>query len=102
MSFEKELADLKERFTPGRAAKFIAGTLISFGATAAVIAMMKNPLQGARGVTRLLMKLGIFALACKAGDIAEDYFDKTVSEAENAFAEARKEVDSMKEAVKNA
>lgn len=92
MDIEKELNALKSEITPLKTFKFVAGTLISLGATAAVIGMMKSPLNGSKGVTKLLMKLGIFVLACKAGDVAEDYFKKTVTEAENAFEEAKEEV----------
>ena len=82
---EKELNELKAKITPMNTVKFLAGTLIGLGATAAVIAMMKTPLLSAKGVTKLLMKLGIFALACKAGDVAEDYFREKVTQAEDAF-----------------
>ena len=99
MNIEQELEDLKAKITPMNTVKFIAGTLISFGATAAVIAALKNPLQGSRGITKLLMKLGIFVLACKAGDVAEQYFKETMDDAEKTFQEAEEE---MKEAVKNA
>lgn len=92
MDFNKELQELKAKMTPVNTAKFIAGTLISLGATAAVIALMKTGLTGSKGVTKWLMKLGIFALACKAGDVAENYFKETVTEAEEAFKEASKEV----------
>lgn len=92
MDIEKELNELKSKMTPIGTAKFIAGTLASLGATAAVIALMKGPLQGSRGVTKLLMKLGIFILACKAGDVAENYLKETVDDAEKAFKEAQEEV----------
>lgn len=93
MDLEKELNELKGKITPTRTIKFLTGTLISFGATAAIIAALRNPLAGARGITKLLMKLGIFVLACKAGDVAEEYFRKTVDDAENAFREAREEAE---------
>jgi prefoldin subunit 5 len=92
MDIEKELLDLKAKMTPIGTIKFLMGTLISFGATAAVIAALKNPLQGSRGITKLLMKLGIFVMACKAGDMAEKYFKDTVEDAENAFKEAKEEI----------
>lgn len=95
MDIEKELNALKSEITPLKTFKFVAGTLISLGATAAVIGMMKSPLNGSKGVTKLLMKLGIFVLACKAGDVAEDYFKKTITEAENAFEEAKEEVKTV-------
>lgn len=95
MDIEKELNELKSEITPLKTFKFVAGTLISLGATAAVIGMMKSPLNGSKGVTKLLMKLGIFVLACKAGDVAEDYFKKTITEAEKAFEEAKEEVKAV-------
>lgn len=98
MDIEKEIQELKAQITPMNTFKFIAGTLISLGATAAVIGMMKSPLNGSKGVTKLLMKLGIFVLACKAGDVAEDYFKKTADEAEKAFKEAKDEVKGAVEA----
>ena len=95
MDIEKEIDDLKRKITPTNTIKFLSGTLISFGATAAVIAAMKSPLGGARGITKLLMKLGIFVLACKAGDVAEDYFKKTYEDAEKAFKEAKEETEGV-------
>ncbi len=85
MDFNKELEELKSKMTPINTAKYLAGTVISLGAMAAVIAVMKSGLVGNKGVTKLLMKLGIFVLACKAGDVAEKYFKEQFSEAQEAF-----------------
>ena len=98
MDLNKELQELKTKITPMNTAKFIAGTIVSLGATAAVIALMKTGLNGSKGVTRLLMKLGIFALACKAGDVAEKYFRETFDEAQEAFREGKNELKDVKEA----
>lgn len=92
MDLNKELSDLKAKITPLNTAKFIAGTVISLGATAAVFALMKTGLNGSKGVTRLLMKLGIFVLACKAGDVAETYFNETFTETQKAFTDAKKDI----------
>lgn len=92
MDLNKELEQLKAKMTPMNTAKFIAGTVISLGATAAVIALMRTGLAGSKGVTKLLMKLGIFVLACKAGDVAENYFKETFTEAEEAFKEVQNDV----------
>ena len=92
MSIENDIAQLKEQFTPTNAAKFILGTLASLGAAAAVVALMQGPLNGSKGMTKLLMKLGIFVLAGKAGDIAETYLKETLDDAEQAFKEAQKDV----------
>ena len=91
LSLNKELEDLKLKMTPLNTAKFVAGTVVSLGATAAVIALMKSGLGGSKGVTKLLMKLGIFVLACKAGDVAEDYFKDRFDEITDAFKEAQEE-----------
>ena len=91
MDLTKELEELKLKMTPLNTAKFVAGTVISLGATAAVIAMMKSGLSGSKGVTKLLMKLGIFVLACKAGDVAESYFKETFDEAQGAIKDMREE-----------
>ena len=92
MDLNKELEELKAKITPMNTTKFVAGTLISLGATAAVIACMKSGLAGSKGVTKLLMKLGIFVLACKAGDVAETYFKETFSETEEAIRDAQKDI----------
>lgn len=78
MDFDKAFNELKGKVTPMKAIKFIVGTLVSTGATLAVIAALKNPLLGAKGLTKLMMKLGIFVLACKIGESTEDYFQEKV------------------------
>lgn len=92
MDLEKELLEFKSKITPLNTGKFVMGTIISLGATAAVIAMLKSPLKNAKGITKLLMKLGIFVLGCKAGDMAEQYFNETFDETVNAFNEAKEEM----------
>ena len=99
MDLNKELAELKAKITPMSTAKFLAGTVASLGATAAVIALMKSGLSGSRGITKLLMKLGIFVLACKAGEVAKDYLEEYVTEMEDAYHEMQNEA---KEAGSNA
>lgn len=85
MDLNKELEELKAKVTPVSTGKFIMGTLISLGTAAAVVGLFKNPIDGAKGLTKLMMKLGIFVLGCKAGDIAEKYFNDTVDETIKAF-----------------
>ena len=99
MDLNKELAELKAKITPMSTTKFLAGTVASLGATAAVIALMKSGLSGSRGITKLLMKLGIFVLACKAGEVAKDYLEESVTEMEDAYHEMQNEA---KEAGSNA
>ena len=91
MNLEKELTELKEKVTPLKTAKFIFGTVISCGAMAAIVAALKNPIQSAKGITKLMMRLGVFVLGCKAGDVAEKYFNDTVDEVVNAYQDVQKE-----------
>ena len=90
---EKELNELKAKITPMNTFKFVMGTLAGLGATAAVVAMMKAPLLSAKGVTKLLMRFGIFVLACKVGSDTEDYFKAKVTEIEQEYADANKKED---------
>ena len=99
MDLNKELEELKAQMTPMNTIKFLGGTLVALGATAAVIGIMKGGLKGARGVTKLLMKLGIFVLACKAGDTAEDYFREKVTEFMEDSKEAKKEIKEIQEII---
>jgi hypothetical protein len=92
MDLNKELEELKAKVTPMSTGKFIIGTLISLGATAAVVGLFKNPIEGTKGLTKLMMKLGIFVMGCKAGDIAEKYFNETFDETINAFKETHEEM----------
>ena len=89
MDIQKEIEELRSKMTPMGTAKFIAGTLISLGTAAAVMAVMKGGLAGSKGVTKLIMKLGIFVLACKCGDVAESYFDETFDKCQEAFKEGQ-------------
>ena len=92
MDLNKELEELKSKVTPISTIKFITGTIISLGTAAAVVGAFRNPIEGAKGLTKLMMKLGIFVLGCKAGDVAEKYFSDTVDETIKTFQEAKAEV----------
>lgn len=92
MDINQELQELKEKATPVNTIKFITGTIISLGAAAAVVAMFKEPIKNAKSITKLMMKLGVFVLGCKAGDIAEKYFNDTVDETMRTFKEAQEEM----------
>lgn len=94
MNLEKEITELKQNVTPIKTVKFLVGTLISCGAMAAVVAALKCPIQTTKGITKLMMRLGIFVLGCKAGDMAEEYFNKTVDVLTEAFSEAKEEVEN--------
>lgn len=89
---EKVLEEFKKQFTPLNASKIVVGTLISLGATAAVIAMFKDPIKGAKGLAKILMASGVFILGCKAGDVAEDYFKNKVDEVAETVHEIKDEL----------
>lgn len=91
MDFEKELLEVKQKITPIKTAKFLVGTVISCGAMAAVVAALKLPMQNTKGLTKLMMRLGIFVLGCKAGDMAEEYFSQTVDKMIDTWNEAKEE-----------
>ena len=92
MDFSKEFQDIKEKATPLNALKFVTGTIISLGTAAAVVALFKDPIKNARSVTKIMMKLGVFVLGCKVGDVAEKYFNDTVDETVKTFKEAQEEM----------
>ena len=91
MDFNKELDEIKQKVTPINTAKFLFGTVISCGAMAAIVAALKNPISSAKGLTKLMMRLGIFVLGCKAGDVAEKYFNDTFDQVIKAFNEVKEE-----------
>ena len=91
MDFEKELNELKVKMTPFNTIKFLTGTLISFGATAAMFAMMRNPINTAKGITKLIRMLGVFVLACKAGDVAESYFRETTDKIQEELKQMKED-----------
>ena len=87
----KKLTELKANVTPLNTAKFITGTLISCGTMSAVVMALTGATANAKGITKLMMRLGIFVLGCKAGDIAEKYFDETFDNFVEAFKEVQEE-----------
>ena len=94
MDIEKEFTEWKAKMTPMNTIKFLTGTLISLGATAAVVGVMKHSLIGAKGITKLLMKLGIFVIGCKIGNDAEEYFKEKFDEYTEELKETSKEMKS--------
>lgn len=87
----KKLTELKANVTPLNTAKFLAGTLISCGTMSAVVMALTGATTNAKGITKLMMRLGIFVLGCKAGDMAEKYFDETFDNFVEVFKEVQEE-----------
>lgn len=94
MDLVKDFNDWKQSMTPMKTMKFIAGTIVSCGAMAAVVSALKGSTAGAKGLTKLMMKLGIFVLGCKAGDMAEKYFNETMDDLLKAVNEAKEEMNN--------
>lgn len=96
MTALNELTKTKDNITPIKTAKFIFGTLISCGAMAATVVVLSGPMRNCKGLTKLLMKLGIFVIGCKVGDMAEDYFnesvDKLIEEINKIIKETKEEL----------
>ena len=92
---QEALEELKKQLTPLNGFKIIFGTLVSVGATAAVIAAFRNPINGVKGILRILMSAGAFVLGCKAGDIAEEYFKETVDNWTETISDISNEVKKL-------
>lgn len=97
-----DLDEIKKQLSAKNAFKVIFGTLISLGATAAVIALMKNPIKGAHGIVKILMSMGIFVVGCKVGDVAEDYFEEKVDDLSEMVKDIRNEIKEEGDENKNA
>lgn len=74
----------------GEMLKMAAGMLVGFGVDMAVTALMGAHMPKGTGWRRVLRQLGIFALAMKLGEDAENYFNKVYTETMDAVYEMRK------------
>lgn len=99
---EEALVEFKKKLTPINAGKAIFGTLVSIGAAAAVIAAFRNPLKASSGILKLLMAAGVFVLACKAGDIADEHLKETVDDWTSTAKEISEELKKEEKQTKGA
>ena len=88
----KELKDLKKALTPYKITKYCAGYVISVGAFLAIMAVLKRPMGASKGLIKLLTRLGIFVLACKAGDVAQKYFCDTADEIKDSIKDIKEAI----------
>jgi len=93
---EEALADLKKQLTPMNTFKVIFGTLVSLGATAAVIMAFKDPIKGAKGLMKLLIGAGVLIIGDKVGDIAEEHFKDTVDKWSGTIKDIQDEMNKEK------
>ena len=99
-NIKKSLTQRKIDMNSIKTFKFVAGTIVSCGAMAVVVGALKIPIQNSKGLTKLMMRLGVFVLGCKAGDIAEKYFDETVDKVTEAIKDIKEELPNEPSAVK--
>lgn len=85
------LTNIKKADSLGETIKLGAGMVLGFAAEMAVAALLKQHIPVSKGITKVLIKLGIFAVAMKIGDDVETYVYKVSDEAKEAFAEAKEE-----------
>lgn len=85
------LANLKNANGWGETLKLGAGMVIGMAADMAVAAILKQHIPVSRGITKLMIKLGIFAVAMKVGDDVETYFYKVADDAKATYMEAKEE-----------
>ena len=85
------LTNIKKADSLGETIKLGAGMVLGLAADMAVAALLKRHIPVSKGITKVLIKLGIFAVAMKIGDDVETYFYKVADEAKETFAEAKEE-----------
>ena len=78
--------------------KMAAGMIVGIGADMALSALLGTHVPEGVGWRKLMRRLGIFVLAMKAGEEAENYFNKVFEETRDALNDARKEMEKPVEA----
>ena len=85
------LAQLKKADGVGETIKLGVGLVVGFAADMAVTALLKGHIPPSKGITRLMIKLGVFAIAMKVGEDVENYVYKVADDAKQTYAEAKEE-----------
>jgi hypothetical protein len=91
MGMIKSLAKINKANGIGETIKFGVGMVVGISVDLALTALLKGHIPPGKGVTRWLIKLGIFGMAMKAGEDVENYFYKVVDDTKEAFNEAKEE-----------
>lgn len=81
-----------EPMKKGELLKMAAGMIVGIGADMALSALLGAHVPESVGWRKLLRRIGIFVLAMKAGEDAENYFNRVYEETQNALNEAKKEM----------
>ena len=93
------LLNLKNQNNPGDNLKLGVGLLAGIAADMVIAGLIKAHMPITKGVVKLLVTLGIFAISMKAGEEVEEYvirvWDDTRESIKEAKEEARKEVTQM-------
>lgn len=87
----KSFANLKKAEGFGETLKFGVGLAIGIAADMALTCILKTHIPAGKGVTKLMMRLGVFMLAMKAGDDVENYFYDVVDGTKNVYQEMKQE-----------
>ena len=85
------IRNLKNAEGLGETLKLGLGLVIGFAADMAVTALLRGHVPAGRGITKLMVKLGIFAIAMKVGEDVENHFYTMVDDAAACMKEAKEE-----------
>lgn len=96
----QSLNKLKNANGVGETLKFGVGLLVGVAADMAVTALLKGHIPARRSFTGVMIRLGIFALAMKAGDDVENYFYEAVDATKDTYNKVKEEArNAMKQAM---
>lgn len=85
------LTNLRKADGLGETIKLGVGFAIGIAADIAVTVLIKGHLPVTKGFTKLMVKVGVFAIGMKIGEDVENYFYKVVDDAKETYNEAKKE-----------
>lgn len=91
MGMMTSLTKIKKAEGLGETLKLGAGFVIGLAADIAITALLKGRIPPGKGFTRLMIKLGVFAIAMKTGEDVENYFYKVVDDTKEAYQEISQE-----------
>jgi hypothetical protein len=87
----KSLTSLKKADGIGETIKLGVGFAVGIAADVAITVLMKGHLPVTKGLTKWMVKLGIFAIGMKVGEDMETYFYKVCDDVKDTYNEAKEE-----------
>ena len=85
------LTSLRKAEGLGETVKLGVGLVFGFAADMAISALLKSHIPQTSGFTKVMVKLGVFAIAMKVGEDVENYIYKVADEAKETYIEAKEE-----------